>query len=42
MGLNTIRQVEKKIGISINLKAMTKTQAARIYAELLAKQVAKK
>lgn len=42
MGLNTIAQVEKKIGISINLKTMTKTQAARVYAELLAKQVSKK
>ncbi len=42
MGLNTIGNIERKIGISVNFRTMTKTQATRVYTELLAKQVAKR
>ncbi|MDD5065189.1 MAG: Rad52/Rad22 family DNA repair protein [Phycisphaerae bacterium] len=42
MGLDTVAKIEKKIGLSVDFKAMTKTQASRVYAELLSKQQAKK
>ena len=39
--LTTIRQIEKATGLTIDLENMIKTQATRIYAELLNKQMKK-
>lgn len=39
MGLKTVGQLEKKVGLKVDFMSMTKTQASRIYAELLNKQV---
>ena len=41
IGLNTIKQIEKKIGITIDLENLTKVQARRVYAELLNLQIKK-
>jgi hypothetical protein len=40
LGLNTIEKIEKKTGLVINFKGMTKNQASKIYAELLKIKVA--
>lgn len=39
MGVNTIGGIERKTGLKIDWKNMTKTQATRVYAELLNKTV---
>ena len=41
MGINTIKGIEKKIGLVINWNNLTKVQANRIYAELLNNQIKK-
>lgn len=42
MGINTIKGIEKKIGLNIDWSNITKVQASRVYAQLLNKQVTKK
>ena len=41
MGINTIGGIERKIGLTISWKSMTRTQATMILAALLVKQVKK-
>jgi len=41
MGLDTIAKIEKKIGLSVNFRGMTKTQSGMVYAKLLAIQTQK-
>ncbi len=42
LGCNTIGQIEKKTGLRIDWKNMTKVQSTRVLAELLQKKIAKK
>jgi len=41
MGLDTITKIEKKVGLNVNFKGMTKTQSGMLYAKLLAIQTQK-